>query len=99
HSDFLSSTKVQSTTFDGEYPLWHHFDCFFKRFAKEVTSEGQFAVLSLFFQPSLRQHWVVVASLFDWHQVSVTVPLRPHFVINFRLSKPSYYCDFIIFLL
>lgn len=34
--DLRIGKKVQSDKFDGEIPLWHHFDCFWKSLGKEV---------------------------------------------------------------
>lgn len=35
---------VQAANFDGEYPLWHHYACFFTRFGKDVRAENEFRV-------------------------------------------------------
>lgn len=34
--------KVAATNFDGEIPLWHHFDCFFKRWKGELSFDTVF---------------------------------------------------------
>lgn len=34
---------VQSTKFDGEFPVWHHWDCFFKAWSKLAYDVGLFS--------------------------------------------------------
>lgn len=34
---------VQSTKFDGEFPVWHHWDCFFKSWSKLAYDVGLFS--------------------------------------------------------
>jgi len=33
---------VQATTFDGEFPVWHHFQCFFNRFGDSIEDISVF---------------------------------------------------------